>query len=88
MVYNLVMDNNVAWINEPGFVIPLLLWGLFWKGWALWKSAGNKHLVWFVLLLVVNTVGLLEIGYIFYFYRFDIDKIEVIQNLKRKIGIN
>lgn len=81
------MNNNIDWLSDPKFFILLVLWGLFWKGWALWKSANNKHLVWFVLLLTINTMGLLEIGYIFYFYRFDIDRIGAIQNLKKKIGI-
>jgi len=81
------MKNLTYWLTTPKLFIPLLLWGLFWKGWALWKSANNRHLVWFVLLLVVNTVGLLEIGYIFYLNRFDIDKAGIIRTLKNKLGI-
>lgn len=46
-------------------VIPLLLWSLAWKGWALWLAARRGEMVWFVILLVVNTLGLLEIFYIF-----------------------
>ena len=43
----------------------LLVWGLVWKGWALYLAARRGELIWFVVLLVVNTVGLLEIFYIF-----------------------
>ena len=51
-----------------GFVIiPLLIWSIFWKGWALWKAARQDSKVWFIVLLIVNTVGILEILYIFVF---------------------
>jgi len=49
-----------------GFVI-LIIWSLVWKGLALWKAAKNNNLKWFVVLLVVNTVGILEILYIYFF---------------------
>lgn len=32
---------------------------------ALWKAARNRHKIWFVVLFLVNTVGILEIIYIF-----------------------
>ncbi len=44
-----------------------LVWVLPWKGVALWKAAGNKQKKWFIALLIVNTLALLEIVYIFYF---------------------
>ena len=49
-----------------GFVI-LIVWSTVWKGLALWKAAKNDNLKWFVVLLVVNTVGILEILYIYVF---------------------
>ncbi|MFH1423346.1 MAG: DUF5652 family protein [Candidatus Nealsonbacteria bacterium] len=45
----------------------LLAWVLPWKGVALWKAAKNSQKKWFIALLVVNTLALLEIVYIFYF---------------------
>ena len=47
--------------------IILMLWALVWKGIALWKAARNSAKVWFIVLLVVNTVGILEILYIYVF---------------------
>jgi len=44
-----------------------VIWSLPWKGVALWRAAGNKHLAWFVVLLLVNTLAILEIIYIFGF---------------------
>lgn len=45
----------------------LAAWSLFWKGLALWKSARNDERYWFVALLVINTMGILEILYLFVF---------------------
>jgi len=53
------------------------IWSLVWKGIALWKSAGKKHLIWFVVLLIVNTVGILEILYIFVFSKIGLKKDKV-----------
>lgn len=53
----------------PILVGVLLVWILAWKGFALWKSARLNQSIWFVLLLVINTMGILEILYIFVFSR-------------------
>ena len=45
-------------------LILLIIWSLIWKGIALWKSARNSQTAWFVVMLIVNTVGILEIIYI------------------------
>ncbi|MDP1706475.1 MAG: DUF5652 family protein [bacterium] len=45
----------------------VVIWSLPWKGVALWKAAQLKDKWWFVVLLVVNLAGLLEILYIFFF---------------------
>ena len=50
-----------------GMLIVIGVWSLIWKGFALWKSAEKKQLVWFIALLIINTVGILEILYIFIF---------------------
>jgi methionyl-tRNA synthetase len=47
--------------------ILLIVWTIIWKGIALWKSARNQSLAWFIVLLIVNTLGILEIIYIFAF---------------------
>lgn len=52
-----------TWIGA--FFIPIALWSLAWKGWALWKAAKADSKIWFVVLLLVNTVGILDILYIF-----------------------
>jgi len=48
-------------------VYALAIWVLVWKGIALWKAARNNSSPWFIVLLIVNTMGILEILYIFFF---------------------
>ena len=45
----------------------VLVWSIVWKGLALWKSARTDSKVWFVVFLVVNTLGILEILYLYVF---------------------
>lgn len=60
--------NNFMW---AGTFIPLFallaIWSIAWKGMALWKSARQGEKVWFVVLLIVNTAGILEILYLYVF---------------------
>ena len=54
------------WIHMFGPILLLLvLWSIFWKGLALWHSARRGEVWWFVIMLFMNTVGLLEIIYLF-----------------------
>lgn len=46
-------------------ILPFLVWILVWKGWALWLAARRDDKIWFTSLLILNTLGLLEIFYIF-----------------------
>ena len=45
----------------------ILIWVLPWKGVALWRSAKNSHRAWFIVMLVLNTLAILPIIYIFFF---------------------
>ncbi len=45
-------------------ILILVLWETIWKIIAMWKSARNKHLAWFICIAVINTVGILPIIYI------------------------
>lgn len=48
-------------------LIVIAIWSMAWKIAAMWKAARKKSLAWFILLGVVNTVGILEILYLFVF---------------------
>ncbi len=55
-------------IQHNLWIIALLaIWTIPWKGVALWKSARNDDKPWFIVLLIVNTLGILEMFYIFIF---------------------
>ncbi len=52
---------------SPGMKILLaliIIWSLVWKGVALWKAARNNNRNWFIIMLIINTAGILEIIYI------------------------
>lgn len=43
------------------------LWTIPWKGFALWRAARRGDRGWFVVILLINTLAILEILYIFFF---------------------
>jgi methionyl-tRNA synthetase len=45
-------------------IVPLVLWQSLWKGFALWYAARRNERGWFIALLIVNMLGLLEIMYL------------------------
>jgi len=48
-------------------VLLIVLWCIFWKGIGLWKSARKGQRYWFVGMLVINSLGILPILYIYVF---------------------
>lgn len=70
--------SNMLGISVSTAIIILTLvsiWALVWKGFALWKASKKNHLIWFIVLLIINTIGILEILYIYIFSK---------MNLRRK----
>ncbi len=51
------------------WLIPLIVWSITWKAFALWKAARNRQLGWFLFLFIINSAGVLEILYIYYYQR-------------------
>ena len=72
------INQILAWFNvHPAASIALLVWSLAWKGFALWRSAELRQKYWFIALLVLNTLGLLDIFYIFVVSRgYEVEVIE------------
>lgn len=69
-----MLEDNLSAIQaffdaHPAIVVALLAWSLFWKGFALWKSAQLSQKVWFVILLIANTAGILDIIYLYFVAR-------------------
>ena len=63
------MKNLALIINNYWVLIPLIIWTFVWKGISLWKSARRNEKIWFIILLILNTLGILEIIYIFFVTR-------------------
>jgi hypothetical protein len=71
---NLGLYNGM--MNEWGFgfyftMLLVMSWSLVWKGWALWVASHKESKPWFIALLIINTMGILEILYIFVFSKMD-----------------
>lgn len=49
------------------FIAVVATWTIVLKGFALWHSARNYQKRWFIVLLIVNTFGILEIIYLAWF---------------------
>lgn len=61
--------NNIEhWIliSTP-IIVGIAIWTIAWKGFALWRAAGNKDKGWFIAILILNTLGILEMLYLFAF---------------------
>ena len=66
--------NTMPWNmgSTDGFALMVLIglvaiWSLVWKGLALWKAARRAENIWFIVLLIINTVGILDILYLYVF---------------------
>lgn len=85
----MALGTNLLNSADPYFGLPIWLFGIIviwifiWKGFAMWKAAKKNSPIWFVVLLVVNTVGLLEILYIFLFSKMKVSGASK-SKLKRK----
>ena len=54
--------------QNPGIIaliVVLGVWTAIWKAIALWRAGRRGNLAWFVVMFILNTVGILEIIYIF-----------------------
>ncbi|HEY4524430.1 MAG TPA: DUF5652 family protein [Candidatus Paceibacterota bacterium] len=63
------MDLQIIqnFVNDyPLIAAALIAWSLVWKGLALWQAGGRRERNWFIALLILNTLGILEIIYLFF----------------------
>lgn len=68
---------NIQSVNEAiasliatnPWVILIIIWSGVWKLMALWKAARNNNMKIFILLAIVNTLGIAEIAYLIYMYQ-------------------
>lgn len=54
-------NHNIYWL------LPVILVDGTIKSIALWKSARNNQLYWFIALAIINSIGILPLIYIVFF---------------------
>ncbi len=64
-----MLDQNFLNVVRGGAVLfaVLAIWDLVWRGKALWVSSRSSQKVWFIALLIINSVGILPIVYLLFF---------------------
>lgn len=71
--------NSTELSSLPEWVVPLIVvlavWTLFWKGLSTWHAARKKNSTWFVILLIFNTLGILDMYYLFGVAKIKTDKL-------------
>lgn len=77
MMHNFFLQSNgfsvlpfgIGWgiflVGSILFILLMLL-TVALKGYALWHAARRNEPVWFIVLLLVNTVGILELVYLYF----------------------
>jgi len=60
------MDLTTFLGQNVWILAAISIWTIPWKGVALWKAAQLSHKKWFIVILIFNTLAILEIIYIFY----------------------
>lgn len=62
-IYNLYQQP--LWFIS--ILLVLAIWEMIWKGISLWHSAKNKQKAWFIVIFIINTMGILPIIYLLWF---------------------
>lgn len=57
------ISHNIYWI------LPIILIDGTLKAIALWKSARNNQLYWFIAIAIINSIGIFPLIYIFIFQK-------------------
>ncbi|MDD5397191.1 MAG: DUF5652 family protein [Candidatus Moranbacteria bacterium] len=73
-------------VEHPWIIVVIVLWTLPWKAAALWRAARRGHIGWFLTIVILNTLGILDILYIFVFSRWGGEKLEQIEKPQQQPG--
>ena len=63
----------------------ILIWTLVWKLSGMWKAAKKGSVFWFIILAVVNTIGILPILYIYVFSKMKLGKKKKVKEKKKPV---
>ena len=59
-----LLSTNQMLPIVTSLIILAIVWDGFWKIIAMWRSARNNHVAWFICIAIFNTLGILPIIYI------------------------
>ncbi len=81
-----IFSQSLETLGVPTWLLIItIIWSTIWKGFALWKSARIRQPIWFVVILVVNTLGILEILYLFLFSKMGLEKRNARKPVRRPV---
>lgn len=64
-ILDILTEGSIVYSNWFMVIASfLVLWDLTWKRLALWRAGRKNEPVWFVFLLILNTLGILPIVYL------------------------
>ena len=46
------------------WLLALFVWDLFWRAIALWRAAQRKDQLWFIIMVIINSAGVIPILYL------------------------
>ena len=62
----IIIENEIVYLI---LILLTIIWSFFWKGLSLWRAAKLNQKYWFVIILIINTLGILEIIYLAFFQK-------------------
>ena len=64
-MYDVKVQNIGNWILANQWALmPIFVWDVTWRLLAMWRAVKENQKIWFVLFMIVNSVGLLPIIYL------------------------
>jgi hypothetical protein len=67
----MLISNNTDAFAQYVWLLPVIIiagvWSFVWKALSLYRAGLNRSPVWFIALLIFNTLGILDILYLFVF---------------------
>lgn len=63
-------------IIELVLVAIFTIWSVMWKCYSVWTAVKHGHKKWFIALLLLNTIGILDMIYIFKVVKRDVKTVK------------
>lgn len=80
-IVDFIKDIFFGWFFWLFEALPIVIWTMIWQGIALWRSARNNQIYWFLFNLILGYGGIVPIIYLLWFQKY---KTDYSKNLKDK----